>query len=172
MLGKRSVLDNLYELLGVENFSSDDEIKRGFRLSAKKTHPDANKNNPLACRDFGKIREAYEFLSDLDRRKNYDRELKYFLVKKEKEGELEKVSNLSDIEKCEIILVHSMSLRSFNASFVHSCINRLATGKELTTNQKQALVNILVRYRIDIEAWRDEKKRVAALDVYLKKQGL
>ncbi|TXG52716.1 hypothetical protein EZV62_021885 [Acer yangbiense] len=49
-----------YEILGVPENASRDEIKKAFHVLAKKYHPDANKNNPSAKRKFQEIRDAYE----------------------------------------------------------------------------------------------------------------
>ncbi|KAH7519015.1 hypothetical protein JRO89_XSUnG0153600 [Xanthoceras sorbifolium] len=49
-----------YEILGVPETASRDEIKKAFHVLAKKYHPDANKNNPSAKRKFQEIRDAYE----------------------------------------------------------------------------------------------------------------
>ncbi|RVW17807.1 Chaperone protein dnaJ 1, mitochondrial [Vitis vinifera] len=51
---------NYYEILGVPQNASRDEIKKAFHVLAKKFHPDANKNNPYAKRKFQEIRDAYE----------------------------------------------------------------------------------------------------------------
>eukprot|EP00257_Ricinus_communis_P013930 XP_015571491.1 chaperone protein dnaJ 1, mitochondrial isoform X1 [Ricinus communis] len=61
-----------YEILGVSENASQDEIKKAFHLLAKKYHPDANKNNPSAKRNFQEIREAYETLKDSEKRAQYD----------------------------------------------------------------------------------------------------
>lgn len=65
---------NYYEILGVPQNASRDEIKKAFHVLAKKFHPDANKNNPYAKRKFQEIRDAYETLQDSEKRAQYDRE--------------------------------------------------------------------------------------------------
>ncbi|PON55442.1 Terminal organelle assembly protein [Trema orientale] len=62
-----------YEILGVPQNASRDEIKKAFHALAKKYHPDANKNNPSAKRKFQGIRDAYETLQDSEKREKYDR---------------------------------------------------------------------------------------------------
>lgn len=62
-----------YEVLGVGKNASDKEIKQAFRRLAKKFHPDANPNNPDAEAKFKEINEAYEVLSDKEKREKYDR---------------------------------------------------------------------------------------------------
>jgi molecular chaperone DnaJ len=62
-----------YQILGVEKTSSPEEIKKSFRQLARKWHPDANPTNKEeAERRFKEISEAYEVLSDENKRKIYD----------------------------------------------------------------------------------------------------
>src|SRR5918995_424338 len=62
---------DLYGLLGVERGASDAEIKRAFRKLAQQWHPDVNKD-PEAEARFKEASEAYQILSDPDRRQRYD----------------------------------------------------------------------------------------------------
>ena len=62
-----------YEVLGVNKNATDDEIKKAYRKLAKKYHPDANPDNKEAAEaKFKEVNEAYENLSDPQRRKMYD----------------------------------------------------------------------------------------------------
>ena len=61
-----------YKVLGVSRTASEKEIKQAFRKLAKQYHPDANPNNPQAEAKFKEINEAYEVLSDPQKRAQYD----------------------------------------------------------------------------------------------------
>ncbi len=61
-----------YEVLGVDKDATEDQIKLAYRRLAKKLHPDINKTDPNAKEKFIELQEAYEVLSDADKRRNYD----------------------------------------------------------------------------------------------------
>jgi molecular chaperone DnaJ len=62
-----------YEVLGVSRDAPDAEIKKAFRKLARELHPDVNSHDPQAEEKFKEAAEAYEVLSDADRRATYDR---------------------------------------------------------------------------------------------------
>ena len=61
-----------YEVLGVNRDASDEEIKKAYRKLAMKFHPDRNPDNPKAEEQFKEAKEAYEILSDAQKRAAYD----------------------------------------------------------------------------------------------------
>ncbi|HEY9623741.1 MAG TPA: DnaJ C-terminal domain-containing protein [Crinalium sp.] len=61
-----------YAVLGVSKTASADEIKQAFRRLARKYHPDMNPGDKAAEAKFKEVNEAYEVLSDVDKRKKYD----------------------------------------------------------------------------------------------------
>ena len=62
-----------YEILGLGRSASEDEIKKAYRRLAKENHPDLNPDNQAAEARFKEVNEAYEVLSDADKRAKYDR---------------------------------------------------------------------------------------------------
>jgi molecular chaperone DnaJ len=67
-----AIKQDYYEVLGVPRTASDEEIKRAFRKLAKLHHPDCNRE-PGAEEKFKEINEAYQVLSDPEKRHRYDR---------------------------------------------------------------------------------------------------
>ena len=61
-----------YEVLGLDRGASGAQIKKAFRRLARELHPDVNKHDPRAEEKFKEAAEAYEVLSDPDRRRTYD----------------------------------------------------------------------------------------------------
>src|SRR5262245_20942437 len=61
-----------YEILGVPRSASEADIKKAYRKLARKYHPDFNPNNKQAEEKFKQTQEAYEVLSDAEKRKKYD----------------------------------------------------------------------------------------------------
>ena len=64
---------DLYSQLNVARGASEAEIKKAYRKLAKELHPDKNKDNPKATERFSKVTQAYDILTDKDKRAQYDR---------------------------------------------------------------------------------------------------
>lgn len=68
---------NYYITLGIKNTASLEEIKSAFRKLAKKYHPDKNHENEHSDSFFKEIQEAYEVLSNYEKRRKYDQKFAY-----------------------------------------------------------------------------------------------
>jgi DnaJ-class molecular chaperone len=64
--------DNVYNTLGVEKNSTQEEIKKAYRKLSLQYHPDRNNGNAESTKRFQEISAAYEILGDAEKRKNYD----------------------------------------------------------------------------------------------------
>ena len=62
-----------YQTLGVARTASEAEIKKAYRKLAKELHPDRNKDDPAKAARFGQVTQAYDLLSDKDKRARFDR---------------------------------------------------------------------------------------------------
>ncbi len=82
-------MKDYYKILEVDNSASSEVIAKVYKILAKKYHPDVNPNNKQDFeKKFKEISEAYEILSDEEKRKNYDIQLENF-----KQYELNKTHN-------------------------------------------------------------------------------
>src|SRR5690242_1955215 len=63
---------DFYILLGVDRAATLGDIKRAYKRLARRFHPDINPGDRMAAAQFHRIAEAYETLSDPDRRRRYD----------------------------------------------------------------------------------------------------
>lgn len=69
---KRLEYKDYYEILGVDKKASESEIKKAYRSLAKKYHPDLHPDDEDAANKFKEVSEAYEVLSDKEKREQYD----------------------------------------------------------------------------------------------------
>ncbi|HLY93229.1 MAG TPA: molecular chaperone DnaJ [Gaiellaceae bacterium] len=66
-------MSSLYDTLGVKKSATPEEIKKAYRKLAREHHPDANAGNKDSEERFKEVQHAYDVLSDVDKRKQYDR---------------------------------------------------------------------------------------------------
>ena len=89
-----------YEVLGVKKNATDEELKKAYRKLAKQNHPDLNPGDKAAEARFKEINEAYEVLSDKDKRAKYDQF--GFAGVDPNFGAGEKDVNIQHVEACDV----------------------------------------------------------------------
>ncbi len=67
-----------FKILGISRNATDKEIKSAFRKLARKFHPDLNPHDDKSESEFKEINEAYEILSDKEKKKSYEQYLSYW----------------------------------------------------------------------------------------------
>lgn len=102
---KRNIKD-YYRILQVKKTSGEDEIKRSYRGLAMKYHPDKNPGDEIAAAVFTEINEAYEVLSDKEKRNAYNESLYYYAPQ-----EVE-----TPLEALEILVEKSIKLKNIAAA--------------------------------------------------------
>ena len=89
----------LYDDLGVKPESTQSELKKAYRLLVKKLHPDKNKNDPECEKKFKTVQEAYEILSDEEKREKYDKHGMEGLLESKFDAKDDKNEEIDDFEK-------------------------------------------------------------------------
>ena len=86
-------MKNYYSILGITNKANADEIKKAFRMLAKKYHPDVNRNFVVGDESFKEIQEAYMILSNPQKRIFYDQKLKFIRYKNQNTFRAKPINN-------------------------------------------------------------------------------
>lgn len=92
---------NAYRILGVTPTATHDDIKRAYRKLSLKHHPDKTKNDPELTKSFHQIKEAYQILSDSEKRKEHDKHI-YHVVTRQS-------SHPSDMDMNSMTESHTLS---------------------------------------------------------------
>ncbi|KHD14106.1 DnaJ domain-containing protein [Clostridium butyricum] len=111
-------MKDYYEILGVSETSSKDEIKKAFRSLAKKYHPDRNGNDENAIKKFQEVNEAYEVLSNEDSKKSYDEKKANFKNAHKRKNENSK-NNKTDNDFSEKTRSKKESMEDLNQYFAN-----------------------------------------------------
>ena len=138
-----------YEVLGVEKSASAEEIKKSYRKKAMKYHPDRNPGEKEAEEKFKELGEAYEVLSDENKRSRYDQ------------------FGFAGVKPCQYGLSYSALMGKGTAQIVEdveekkqamSVLMKTQTGKDFAFDDK--LVSIVAVIRIDVAEYTAKHRPV------------
>ncbi|NET57193.1 MAG: J domain-containing protein [Symploca sp. SIO2E6] len=125
-----------YEILGVSPEASGEEIKKVFRRLARRYHPDLNPGDKAAEEKFKDIGEAYEILSDPNKRSQYDQYSRFwkkkFNKKQSKSSTVRASGNRNGTSRSSTQDVDFSQFGDFN-SFVEQLLNRGTVGRTTST---------------------------------------
>jgi curved DNA-binding protein len=135
-----------YEILGVSTEASSEEIKKVFRRLARQYHPDMNPGDKAAEEKFKDIGEAYEVLSDPNKRSQYDQfsrfwKKKGFNRKAAKAPTFRTVGDRNGTGRNSTQEVDFSQFGDFN-SFVDQLLNRRGSGKATATAPERSSVRV------------------------------
>ncbi len=151
-----------FKILGISRNATDEEIKSAFRKLARKFHPDLHPHDERAESEFKEINEAYEILSDEDKKKSYEQFLNYWF--KNRDGKSGDFSRKKDDQYFDAYL-------NFD-DFLNDLIGRFSeVGKEIysnisSDNDAQSL-NLDAEFNLQIsflEALKGTKKNLLVND--------
>lgn len=123
---------NYYKILELTHSASQHDIKKAFRQLAMKYHPDKNGDNKFAEAHFREIQEAYQVLSDPNRRSAYNQS-RWYRQSMRRETPSEIISPASILKKCRDLNRYISELDAFriNQQALHQYIMHLLSEKNL-----------------------------------------
>lgn len=131
---------NYYEILGVSRDATADEIKKAYRKLARRFHPDLNPGDKAAEEKFKDIGEAYEVLSDTEKRGQYDQFSRYWKQKGFQSGGRSRGRNNGRTgDRYSSRDIDFSQFRDFN-TFVDELLNRQAGGGGGTSTRVRTTV--------------------------------
>ncbi|MGN0330889.1 MAG: DnaJ domain-containing protein [Kineothrix sp.] len=126
---------NYYQVLGMEQTASPEEIKKAYRRLSKKYHPDMNPESPEARKRFQEISEAYAVLGNEEKRKAYDKRLQDNRGRK-REEEGQKGKQQRNASRGVEFDIHSMS-ESFERFFGFHPESREVKEEQMSRQKKK-----------------------------------
>ena len=155
-----------FKILGISRNATDQEIKSAFRKLARQFHPDLHPNDEKAESRFKEINEAYEILSDKEKKKSYEQYLSYWFMKRDgKSRDFYRRNNDKDFDEYS----------NFD-DFLNNLIERFSeVGQEIYSNisseKKSQSLNLDAQFDLQItfsEAFNGTKKNLLVNDERIK----
>lgn len=141
---------NYYEILGIAYTATQEEVKKAFRTLAKQYHPDINKD-PNATEIMQRITEAYEVLSDINKRKEYDRKFNIHKTSANTPSPTTQYSSYSKTrEESEYDLYDWLKEWLKNERIKYNTVDIITNNKEYFINTENIIFNLIDDYGSNI----------------------
>lgn len=150
----------LYELLGVARDATEAEIKKAFRKLALKHHPDHNPGNDASAKFFADLQQAYEVLTNAERRAHYDRTGE-FLSAGADNSDVVMMTRLTSVLDLAIQETDKMQVPITSIDMIELMRKILAEADNERKRAAEACKNALVKYRSLLGRFKRRKKKNA-----------
>ena len=158
---------NYYEILGVNKTASSEDIKKAYRTLARRYHPDRNPGNKAAEDKFKDINEAYEVLSDMSKRSQYDQFSKVWSTRGfgVRNGQSSSVNNFNSFARNERTVGNTATAERYRSRVSNDNFRPGTTKRERVVNPRPDRRDIEAKLTLPLlKAYQGGKERIRLED--------